>query len=396
MKEVMNICITNIDSNPLLFGGIKRVSSTLANEWKRNGHQVFFLSQCTSHHRFKDIDSIEQYFLPNANIVNCKENMDYTIDFIRSKNITVLLNQFSDSMDMSEFCIAVKDKTGVKLICALHFHPNFRKKEILDSFWIKDKLGHDIKAWIREGLRYVIYKTGKLRRIEKATIEYYTHLYNQSNAFVVLSESYKKYFYHKAGSKLHAIPNPIIPISSDVKFQEKEKNILWSGRIDFGVKRIDRIIDIWGKMHLKYKDWHLYILGEGYLKNQLSEQIKQKGINNMTFVGFVNPEMYYKNASILCLTSSCESFGMVLVEAQQYGCIPIAYNSYEAINDIIEDNVNGFKVEPFRQDEFIHTLSNLMENETQRKRMFYSCLPTNQRFDVKNIASQWIELFFNC
>ena len=43
---------------------------------------------------------------------------------------------------------------------------------------------------------------------------------------------------------------------------------------------------------------------------------------------------------------------MVLTEAMQYSCVPIAYNSYESLDDIIQHGKNGFKVKPFKINEF--------------------------------------------
>lgn len=95
------------------------------------------------------------------------------------------------------------------------------------------------------------------------------------------------------------------------------------------------------------------------------------------------------------MTSSTEGWGMVLVEAQMFGCIPIAYDSYSSLGDIITDNVNGFKIAPFNKKQYAKRLEWLMENEDERNKMFEECQQSVKRFDVSIIAKQWMELFKN-
>ena len=57
-----------------------------------------------------------------------------------------------------------------------------------------------------------------------------------------------------------------------------------------------------------------------------------------------NPEPYYNEASIFMMTSSFEGWGLTLTEAQQYGCVPLAFRSFASLTDIITDKVNGFAI----------------------------------------------------
>ncbi|RGN76255.1 glycosyltransferase [Segatella copri] len=77
----------------------------------------------------------------------------------------------------------------------------------------------------------------------------------------------------------------------------------------------------------------------------------------LTFEGFQSPIEYYKRASIICMTSSFEGFPMVLVEAMQFGCVPIAFDSFEAIRDVIIPEKTGELVKPFKIKDFVNKLS---------------------------------------
>lgn len=42
------------------------------------------------------------------------------------------------------------------------------------------------------------------------------------------------------------------------------------------------------------------------------------------------------------MTSQIESWGLVITEAQQFGVVPIAYDSYPTIHEIIHHKKMGF------------------------------------------------------
>ena len=48
---------------------------------------------------------------------------------------------------------------------------------------------------------------------------------------------------------------------------------------------------------------------------------------------------------------------MVLTEAMTFGAVPVAFNSYAAITDIIDDGKNGLLVPPFSHKEFARKLA---------------------------------------
>lgn len=58
----------------------------------------------------------------------------------------------------------------------------------------------------------------------------------------------------------------------------------------------------------------------------LRKQIKKQNIKQVTLCGYTSdPQEVYKDASILCLTSSFEGWGLVLAEAHNNGVVPIAF-----------------------------------------------------------------------
>ncbi|WP_278963160.1 glycosyltransferase [Alistipes senegalensis] len=208
-------------------------------------------------------------------------------------------------------------------------------------------------------------------------------------------DPFKKRIGEPNADRLTAINNPVVTAIPDSgTIPEKEKMAVWCGRLEYGQKRTDRMLQIWKRINRLQPEWQLKILGSGdwdYYK----DLIDRHGIKNAEVVGFCNPSEYYARAAILCMTSTTEGFGMVLVEAQSYGCVPIAYNSFSSLHDIITDGVNGISVKAFDEYEYVKKLSQLMSDTDMRNRMAANGIESIHRFDAETIAGQWLDLFDN-
>lgn len=392
----MNILITNIDGNPQFIGGVKRVSSILGNEWKKEGHVVQFMTYLSgSDLRFANIEGIVQNFLPNNRAIDCTENFDYFVQFVRENKIDIILHQFADSEELSRLCAKVKKETGVKLISTLHFSITHLNDIAREMFFVKYRLGNNPINYLRDLLLWGNYWLRNRRKISKENRRKLLEAYLCSDKVMLLSENYIPLFEKVVGikdkaKKLVAINNPSIQLERVVS--EKEKRVLWCGRVEFGMKRVDRMMRIWKRVSQNFPDWQLDVLGSGDI-NYFRNLAEKYHVQNINFVGFCNPQEYYDRGEILCMTSSTEGLPMVLIEAQTNGVIPITYNSYASATDIIEDGENGFLVKAFDEDEYVEKLMLLMRDEELRLRMAESAMVSVRKFDSRKIAQQWIDLF---
>ena len=392
----MNILITNIDGNPQFIGGVKRVSSILGNEWKKEGHVVQFMTYLSgSDLRFDNIEGIVQCFLPNNSVIVCSENFDYFVQIVRENKIDIILHQFTDSEELTRLCAKVKKETGVKLISTLHFSITHLNDIAKEMFFVKYRLGSNLINYLRDVLLWGNYWLRNRRKIAKENRRKLLNAYNLSDKVVVLSDKYIPIFEREIGfkdrdNKLVAINNPSIQLERVVS--EKEKRVLWCGRVEFGMKRVDRMMRIWKRVSQKFPDWQLDVLGSGDI-DYFSNLAKKYSIQNINFVGFCNPQEYYDRGAILCMTSSTEGLPMVLIEAQTNGVIPITYNSYASATDIIDDGDNGFLVKAFDEDEYVEKLMLVMRDKELRLKMAESAMASVRKFDSRKIAEQWIDLF---
>ena len=93
------------------------------------------------------------------------------------------------------------------------------------------------------------------------------------------------------------------------------------------------------------------------------------------------------------MTSIFEGFPMCLTEAMQFGCVPIAFDSFSAVYDIIKSGETGELVKSFNKKKYVEKLIHLIEDETYRKKLSKNAFQYIKRYDIENILPKWINLF---
>ncbi|WP_418386088.1 glycosyltransferase, partial [Akkermansia sp.] len=174
--------------------------------------------------------------------------------------------------------------------------------------------------------------------------------------------------------------------------QEKEQRVLFVGRLDNSVKGVDRLLRIWARAGKSLPDWHLDIVGDGPDAAALKELAERLRLSNVSFEGFRNPAPYYRRASIFCMTSTFEGFGLVLPEAMQHGCVPMAFNSYAAVRDLVIPGKTGILAPPFDEEEYARQLLRLMQDAPLRSAMAQAGPQHAALFSPANVVREWNSL----
>lgn len=143
-----------------------------------------------------------------------------------------------------------------------------------------------------------------------------------NDAVLVLTERDRKRWLQALSPRapILVIPNPLPfpypehPVTGDAK------SVLAVGRLS-PVKGFDTLLDAWAIVHARFPDWTLTIVGEGDERRNLEARIEALGMGrSVSLPGTTaDVEAYYRSASVFCLASRYEGFGMVLVEAMAYG-----------------------------------------------------------------------------
>ncbi len=194
---------------------------------------------------------------------------------------------------------------------------------------------------------------------------------------------------------MHVIYNPIHFSSSNTSNLEK-KEALALGRYT-EEKDFSSLLDIWAMAVKSCPDWHLTIVGQGYLKKNLQEKITKLGIENTVTLleEQKDVESLYLNSSIYVMTSRFEGLPMVLLESQAMGLPITSYDCPCGPSDVITNGEDGFLIMPNDKEGFAKYLIQLMENENLRKQMGRKAKENSKRFEVETIMPQWENLFKN-
>ena len=377
-------------------GGIQRVTTVLADYFESKGHSVFYISRMIDGLVLKHV---RQNYLPNSEVIICEENKGYLKSFILNNDIDVVINQNGMDPIMSELAYIVNN-TKAKLFSCIH-------NSILSP------IQHFETTYAVQGKRYKLDKLlflTKWKPLKSTLLQFYKFKYAShyrklcanSEKVILLSDKFKYEisFFNKKNSSLHnvvGLPNPLSFTATIIPdlYEQKKKQIIYVGRVDRRQKKVDLLIDIWEKLHLDHLDWNLKIVGGGDELPIIKKLAADKKLENISFEGFVNPEKYYKESAVFCMTSSYEGFGIVLVEAMQYGVVPFAFDSYRSITDIIDDSQNGFLITPFQIDKYAEKLKEIILNADLRMKIGKAAIEKSKLFSVDEIGDKWLALIEN-
>ena len=361
------------------YGGVEIVSTTLANQFIEDGRHVTIASYkqpLNNAAQLKLSDKCDFLFLshPVLSIKNIKALREY----ILTHQIEVLINQWVVPFYATLVWKLATFGTNCKVYSVHHNPPDINMRI------------QTLKARIESGKSYLKGLYGIVREISRFSLAFCVR---NSHKFILLSPSFipiaQKFSRVKDGDKFLSIPNPISFSVSDEHFQ-KEKEIIYVGRIEYNQKRTDRVIGIWKELEQLYPDWKLTIVGDGDDREDLQKRIHEYGLKRVSITGFVNPVKYYKRASILLLTSEYEGFGLVVAEAMSHGVVPAVYNSFESASDLVTDGYNGILVEsPFNISAFTKVLQELIDKPNYLNELSNNSRIVSADYSIDKIAKEW-------
>jgi len=132
----------------------------------------------------------------------------------------------------------------------------------------------------------------------------------------------------------------------------------------------------------------LIIAGDGAELENAKQYVKEHGIANVKFVGFVSGEKKHEvltNSQIFFFPSYSEGMPIVILEGILYG-LPIVTRSIGAIPDIVEDGVNGFLSESLNAEDFVPFLEALIDDSKTYQQMAIA----NHQKAINNFTKQHV------
>lgn len=385
----MNILfVTNRNVFPLI-GGIERITYSVA-EALRNIYGMRCYSLYTQENKLGETTTD---VFAGKECLEEKNQVEQIAAYIKRNEINVVIAQGSDArvnVLMPQLREAVDMCIGVKLLFAFHTMPSFELVPMNKSVLWKRMISGDNKAaackQVVVQLLTMIFPTLAIRLVSKK----YRIPYQMADKVIVLSNKYiplYNQFVHGREDKYAVIHNTLSFREEELTNSPKQKAVLVVARMEERAKRITKALEVWKNAY--QPDWHFYLVGDGEDKLFYQKLTDKWHLQNVHFEGAQNSLSYYERSSIFLLTSAFEGWPMTLMETQQCGCVPIAFDSFGAIHDIIDSGRNGIIVPEGDVDEYAAQLKQLMNNPDELKRLSDNARKDCMRFSHENIAKQW-------
>jgi len=197
---------------------------------------------------------------------------------------------------------------------------------------------------------------------------------------------------HGAHDNIRVIPNPLREIHlADYK---KKNQIVALGRL-VREKRYDRLLEAISL--LKDRSWKLIIVGDGYMRTEVEEWIREFGVEDRVILAGQQKEVdkYLGESKIYALSSDIEGFPNALCEAMAHGLACISFDCVAGPGDIIEHGKNGLLIEDGYIELFARELDRLIESEEERKKLGMEAKKIRSRLQGENIFEQYLQFLLS-
>lgn len=383
MKEISVLLYHRFEPYPKQ-GGMERITDSLARGLKNKGINVILLCKEPNALGGEYDAPAQLYYLPQS------KEQEFILNLIEKHSITHIIDQTMCGIVGMYGVFEQRSAlpSDITLIAAQHNSA----KAILDNYKIAmhQECRNKVTQLVFDNMFLPVKKLHSIYHNKKL----YKNQYQNYDKIVLLSESFIsefRYFYKQADrTKLLSIPN--MNSFDTINHTKKLRRILFVGRLVSNVKGCDKLLRIWQKILKETEGWHLDIVGNGPDRAKLENYAKKLGLKDYTFHGNCDPKPFYERSKILCMCSIYEGYGLVLTEAMQHGAVPIAFNSFSSVKDIIVDGETGFIINPFDEVKYAKTLIHLMNDNTQLNIIRKNAELYVEKFSPENIMNQWIDL----
>lgn len=394
----MNVLfITNKNVNPVI-GGIERITFVLAEAFsKLHGHRCF--SAFTQR-----LDDSKTPFEKELLLAAGRET-EMLHTFIEKNNISVVIAQGADAAVnaiVGQIHDAVHAVPDCKMLFVFHNMPGFEYTRMsMDVLLYRILHGQDVTY----NLKYLAFQSLQplLRPLQKKQMHRkYRPAYDAADRLVLLTDGFIPDYARCAGVR---VDNKFCAISNALTFSdrfpmdqydsEKRNEVLWVGRFDDKHKRLSEALYIWKLIEdgNHFPDWRLRIVGYGPDESYYLRLVQKLGLRNVSFEGKTESRPYYRSASLYMMTSAFEGFGLVITEALQSAAVPLAYDTFASLHDIIEDGNNGYIIHDGDRSAYADRMQALISDNVARKRMAENGMALIDKFSVEHITQQWNQLF---
>lgn len=176
---------------------------------------------------------------------------------------------------------------------------------------------------------------------------------------------------------------------------KKTGSLLWVGRF-IPVKNPSSVLNLAARLKAAGYDFMLEIIGTGPLESQMKEQIARQGLESwVSMTGSMSPQQVrqrMEQADLFLFTSGRgEGWGVVLNEAMNSGCCPVANVQAGASPYLVQDGKNGVLYQT--EDELFQKVAALLDDPARTRRLgMAACETITKEWNPDTAAQRLLEL----
>ena len=223
---------------------------------------------------------------------------------------------------------------------------------------------------------------------------------NYTDKFIALTPEIKKELinYGINKKKIIIIPNGV-EIFPSIKFTHKDYKINKQKKIGICVASLSQkknhktLINSF-KDVLKEFDCHLFLVGDGSLRDNLENQIRKNGlINNITISGWVKDvKGYFSIADFFVLPSWTEGLSNSVLEALSFG-LPCIVSDIPGNRVLIQNMENGILINPKNSHDIAYSIIRIMQDNDLRNKLRINAKSTILKYSIESIAARYQSLY---
>jgi GalNAc-alpha-(1->4)-GalNAc-alpha-(1->3)-diNAcBac-PP-undecaprenol alpha-1,4-N-acetyl-D-galactosaminyltransferase len=215
------------------------------------------------------------------------------------------------------------------------------------------------------------------------------------DAMTTISDATRRTFPSIMRSRMHVMPNPVVPPKNSADVVGGEKKIVMSvGRLE-PQKDQATLVCAFAQIAGKFPDWVLRIVGEGYLRPSLIRQIERLNMTDRIELPGATDRIgdEYARAQLFVIPSRYESFGLATAEAMVHGLPVIGFADCPGTSEIIRDGVDGLLVDGrHRVEGLAGAMAQLMRSPEKRAAMGEAARQTEVVPRLDAVVSLWEQL----
>ena len=210
---------------------------------------------------------------------------------------------------------------------------------------------------------------------------------------VVVNKEIESIYKKEIGDKVISISNFLDELSKE-KSKLNEKNIVAVGRFSKEKGFLD-LIDIMSLIVKEDSDVKLTLIGDGPESDSIKAKIKELNLDsNVRLTGYLNEREVANvmlNSSVYVMTSHTESFGLVILEAMNYGLPIVGFDSASGARELLSNNT-GILISNRDKIKFSQVVINLLKNKDKLKNYSDKSLEKVKMYSASFIKKQWFNL----